>query len=162
MNEHKPEDKPEDRADDRAEDRAEPIEPVPDGFRERFDLLLESILGRLPDHVAQVLEEVPLHVMDEPDPTILKSLGVEPNEIDDAIEELCGLHTGFMLTERPIELDAVLPNEIHLFRRGIALMSGGWEADDETVAEQIRITLLHEIGHHFGLEEDDLDELGYA
>lgn len=147
---------------DRIERRTEPIEPVPNEFRERFDRLLEAILEHLPEHVAQVLEEVPLHVMDEPDPTILKSLGVEPQEIQDAAEELCGLHTGFMLTERPIELDAVLPNEIHLFRRGIALMSGGWDADDETVTEQIRITLLHEIGHHFGLEEDDLDELGYA
>lgn len=137
-------------------------EAVPDTFRERFDRLLEAELDALPDHVLAVLDEVPLHVMDEPDPTILRDLGVEPQDIEAATEELCGLHTGFMLTERAIELDAVLPNEIHLFRRGIALMAGGWEADDETVAEQIRITLLHEIGHHFGLEEDDLDELGYA
>lgn len=136
--------------------------PVPRRFRARFDTLLEGILGDLPPRVAAVLEEVPLHVMDEPDPLILADLGVEPGDVQAATEELCGLHTGFMLTERAIELDAVLPNEIHLFRRGIALVSGGWDADDETVAEQIRITLLHEIGHHFGLEEDDLDQLGYA
>ncbi len=137
-------------------------EPVPAAFRARFDELLERELEALPERVRAVLEEVPLHVMDEPDPVILKDLGIEPQDIAEAIEELCGLHTGFMLTERPIELDAVLPNEIHLFRRGIALISGGWNADDETVSEQIRITLLHEIGHHFGLEEDDLDQLGYA
>jgi predicted Zn-dependent protease with MMP-like domain len=137
-------------------------DPVPPKFRKRFDALLERELESLPDHVLAVLDEVPLHVMDEPDRLILKDLGVEPDDMDDAVEELCGLHTGFMLTERAIELDAVLPTEIHLFRRGIALMAGGWNADDETVAEQIRITLLHEIGHHFGLEEDDLDELGYA
>lgn len=137
-------------------------ERVPAAFRERFDALLELQLAALPDRVRAVLDEVPLHVMDEPDPVILRDLGVEPADIAAATEELCGLHTGFMLTERPIELDAVLPNEIHLFRLGIALISGGWNADDETVAEQIRITLLHEIGHHFGLEEEDLDELGYA
>lgn len=137
-------------------------EAVPPEFQRRFDALLERLLDALPDRVGAVLDEVPLHVMDEPDRLILKDLGVEPADMDDAVEELCGLHTGFMLTERPIELDAVLPDEIHLFRRGIALMSGGWNADDETVAEQIRITLLHEIGHHFGLEEEDLDELGYA
>lgn len=137
-------------------------EAVPPQFQERFDALLERLLAALPDRVRAVLDEVPLHVMDEPDRLILKDLGVEPADMDDAVEELCGLHTGFMLTERPIELDAVLPDEIHLFRRGIALMAGGWNADDETVAEQIRITLLHEIGHHFGLEEEDLDELGYA
>lgn len=137
-------------------------EAVPPGFQRRFDALLERLLAELPERVRAVLDEVPLHVMDEPDRLILKDLGVEPADMDDAVEELCGLHTGFMLTERPIELDAVLPDEIHLFRRGIALMAGGWNADDETVAEQIRITLLHEIGHHFGLEEEDLDELGYA
>ncbi len=137
-------------------------ESIPAKFRERFDALLERELDQLPDRVRAVLDEVPLHVMDEPDPTILKDLGVEPGDIEAATEELCGLHTGFMLTERPIELDAVLPDEIHLFRRGIALTSGGWNADDETLAEQIRITLLHEIGHHFGLEEGDLDALGYA
>lgn len=137
-------------------------EAVPPEFQLRFDALLERLLAGLPERVRAVLDEVPLHVMDEPDRLILKDLGVEPADMDDAVEELCGLHTGFMLTERPIEMDAVLPDEIHLFRRGIALMAGGWDADDETVAEQIRITLLHEIGHHFGLEEEDLDELGYA
>jgi len=136
--------------------------PVPADFAQRFDRLLEAELSALPPRVRSVLNEVPLHVMDEPDRTILRDLGIEAGELDEAIEELCGLHTGFMLTERPIELDAVLPNEIHLFRRGIALMSGGWDAEDETVAEQIRITLLHELGHHFGLDEDDLDRLGYA
>lgn len=138
------------------------LQPIPPRFRARFDALFERELASLPEHLHAVLEEVPLHVMDEPDPRILKDLGVEEADLDSAIEELCGLHTGFMLTERPIELDAVLPNEIHLFRRGIALISGGFHADDETLAEQIRITLLHELGHHFGLEEDDLDELGYA
>lgn len=137
-------------------------EAVPPEFQNRFDALLERLLAELPERVRAVLDEVPLHVMDEPDRLILKDLGVDSADMDDAVEELCGLHTGFMLTERPIEMDAVLPDEIHLFRRGIALMAGGWDADDETVAEQIRITLLHEIGHHFGLEEEDLDELGYA
>ena len=136
--------------------------PVPEAFARRFDALVEAELAKLPEHIRAVLEEVPLHVMDEPNRAILRDLGIEAHEEDEAVEELCGLHTGFMLTERPIELDAVLPTEIHLFRRGIALISGGWEADDETLAEQIRITLLHEIGHHFGLEEDDLDRLGYA
>ncbi|NRA58757.1 MAG: metallopeptidase family protein [Phycisphaerales bacterium] len=136
--------------------------PVPAAFARRFDALVEAEIAKLPEHIRAVFDEVPLHVMDEPDRAILRDLGIEPHEEDEAVEELCGLHTGFMLTERPIELDAVLPTEIHLFRRGIALISGGWDADDETVAEQIRITLLHEIGHHFGLEEDDLDRLGYA
>src|SRR5690606_7063561 len=84
-------------------------EAVPPAFQDRFDALLERLLDTLPAGVLAVLDEVPLHVMDEPDRLILKDLGVEPADMDDAVEELCGLHTGFMLTERPIELDAVLP-----------------------------------------------------
>ncbi|GIW74255.1 MAG: hypothetical protein KatS3mg103_0777 [Phycisphaerales bacterium] len=141
---------------------AEPAQPLGDAQRRRFDRLLEAILERLPAQVQDVLEEVPLHVMDQPDRAILEDLGIGPDEAPRAVEELCGLHTGFMLTERPLELDAILPEQIHLFRRGIARMAGGWQAPDETLAEQIRITLLHEIGHHFGLDEDDLDRLGYA
>jgi predicted Zn-dependent protease with MMP-like domain len=50
-------------------------------------------------------------------------------------------------------------------------MAGGWEEDVdeegpfggvERIREEIRITILHELGHHFGLDEDDLDRLGYA
>ena len=60
---------------------------------------------------------------------------------------------------------------ITLFRRGIVDLAGGWEARTEegcavggevAIREEIRITLLHEIGHHFGLDEDELDRLGYA
>jgi predicted Zn-dependent protease with MMP-like domain len=67
-----------------------------------------------------------------------------------------------MLTEKSVE-HGDLPTVIHLFRRGIVSLAGGWEqpnADDE-VYEEVRVTLLHEIGHHFGLEEEDLEELGY-
>jgi len=44
---------------------------------------------------------------------------------------------------------------------GILELAGGWEAGEDVVREEIRITLLHEIGHHFGLDEDDLAGLGY-
>lgn len=40
-------------------------------------------------------------------------------------------------------------------------LAGGWERGEEAVREEIRVTLLHEIGHHFGLDEDDLADLGY-
>ena len=60
----------------------------------------------------------------------------------------------------------------HLFREGIIEQAGGWEeSEDENgrlqggeaaITEEIRITLLHEIGHHFGLGEEELEELGYG
>jgi predicted Zn-dependent protease with MMP-like domain len=48
-----------------------------------------------------------------------------------------------------------------LFRVGILEQAGGWEAGEDAIVEEIRITLLHEIGHQFGLDEEDLRRLGY-
>ena len=123
--------------------------------RERFDALLEGVLDGLPEGLVRRLEEIPLIVEDFPDPAVLAEMGLP------ADEPLCGLHTGHMLTERSVEDAYRLPSEIHVFRRGVIEIAGGWEAGDAAVGEEIRITLLHELGHHFGLDEDDLEALGY-
>lgn len=127
--------------------------------RERFDALLEEVLEHLPDHIHNLLDEVPLIVDDLPSDKILKELGMKP---DEALE-LCGLHTGIALTERSVSQDANLPDEIRIFREGIVDLAGGWDQDeaDDLIYEEIWITVLHEIGHHFGLDEDDLADLGY-
>jgi predicted Zn-dependent protease with MMP-like domain len=82
-----------------------------------------------------------------------------------------------MLTERSVEMPPTLPEDIRLFRRGILTLAqqayDDHHADpprdddepfdpDDALYEQIWITLVHEIGHHFGMSEDDLDQLGYA
>ena len=86
--------------------------------------------------------------------------------------DLCGLHSGIPLTERSVSDPGGEIETISLYRLGIVEAAGGWRRwqDDEgrswggidRVREEIRITLLHEIGHHFGLDEDDLERLGYA
>lgn len=132
-----------------------------DEERDRFDALVEDAIAELPPRVAALLDEVPLVVLDEPDAAMLKDLGIDAAD-GSAAEEICGLHTGTALTERTVE-HPDLPTVIHLFRRGIIGLAGGWEqegAEDE-IYEEVRTTLLHEIGHHFGLDEDDLAELGY-
>ena len=121
--------------------------------RERFDILLEAILETLPPRLHKLLDEAPLIVEDRPSPDLMLELGIDEEEI------LCGLHTGTPLTERSVEL-ADEPETIHLFRDGIVEHAGGWH-DEQNLVREIRITLLHEIGHHFGLEEKDLTELGY-
>jgi predicted Zn-dependent protease with MMP-like domain len=129
--------------------------------QDRFDALVEDAIESLPARYRQVLDEIPLVVLDEPTPEMLKHLGIEPGD-PDAGDEICGLHTGTAITERSVE-HPELPTVIHLFRRGIVSLAGGWDqpgADDE-VYEEVRTTLLHEIGHHFGLDEGDLEELGY-
>lgn len=132
-----------------------------DRERDRFDALLERVLSELPEPVLAKLDEVPLIVLDEPTPEILRSLGVPPEQWRAEAATLCGLHSGWSLVERSVEMSGDLPDQMHLFRRGTIRAAGGW-ADEHAVAEEIRITVLHELGHHFGLEEDDLDELGYA
>ena len=128
----------------------------------RFDALVEDAIDALPPRVRELLDEVPVVVLDQPEAGMLEDLGIDPGD-DEALDDLCGLHTGTAITERSVE-HADAPTVIHLFRRGIVALAGGWEqegADDE-IYEEVRTTLLHEIGHHFGLDEDDLDQLGYA
>ncbi len=127
--------------------------------RRRFDDLLEEVLEEIPETIRELLDEVPVIVLDRPDAAMLADLGMPESEAD----ELCGLHTGTMATERSIDEAWRLPSQIHLFRVGIVAIAGGFDADEagESVKEQIRITLLHEIGHEFGLDEDQLWDLGY-
>jgi predicted Zn-dependent protease with MMP-like domain len=142
--------------------------------REEFDAILEDVIDGLPRSIGALLNEVSLVVMDRPTPEMVEELrrdglltAEEGGDADGG--DLCGLHTGTGLTERSVEDSGVLPDQIHLFRDGIAALALeeaglGWgePAAAEAIYEETRTTLLHEIGHHFGLDEGDLDELGYA
>jgi len=126
---------------------------------DRFDALLEEVIEMLPEALHEIMAETAVIVLDRPTPEMLRDLEMEPDEAID----LCGLHTGVMATERSLEDSGVLPSQIHLFREGIIAMAGGFgdSGSDDRVFAQIKITLLHEIGHEFGLDEDQLRELGY-
>ena len=137
--------------------------------RERFDKLFEEVLAALPDAIHRLIEECPLVLEDRPSKELLAELG-----IDDEDELLCGLHTGVPLTDRSVERPDS-SDIVQIFREGIIDMAGGWDEDEaedrdgqgpfvgvDRIREEIRITVLHELGHHFGLDEDDLERLGYA
>jgi predicted Zn-dependent protease with MMP-like domain len=123
--------------------------------REEFDILFEEVLGRLPPEAAELLEEIPVILEDEPSRELLAELGLEarPGEAD-----LCGLHSGLPMNERSVLDPAAPPTSIYLFR-GPILRLAGWKP--RALARQIRITLLHEIGHVFGFSEEKLKALGY-
>lgn len=134
--------------------------------RERFDQLFEQVFDALPEQLHAMLEETPVVLEDHPSPELMQQLGLDPEQ-----DNLCGLHSGFPLTERSVAHTQV-PDVVTLYREGILEEAGGWEpwvdedgtalGGEEAVLREIRITLLHEIGHHFGLTEEDLERLGYA
>ena len=82
-----------------------------------------------------------------------KGIAARPGEAD-----LLGLHTGVPLNEKSFFASGDIGAHILIFR-GPILRAAGW--DPKELAEQIHVTLLHELGHHFGWDEDDLTELGY-
>ena len=126
--------------------------------REHFERLLEETIQELPDHLYQLLEEVPLIVEDYPSRALMAELDLDP-----ATNVLRGLHSGVPLTERSVEHSGTLPDRMMLFREPIMHVARWRQGQpDGGLREQIRITLLHEIGHHFGLDEDDLTALGYG
>lgn len=120
--------------------------------RKEFDVMLEQAIAALPPQFAKWLEEVPVIVEDYPSQKMLNDFGLDDEG------ELLGSYHGVAFTHRSVEQDGQLPDTIHIFRE--PLMD---ECDDQhELAEQIRITLLHEIGHLAGFDEDELEEKGYG
>jgi predicted Zn-dependent protease with MMP-like domain len=148
--------------------------------RERFDALMQDAIDEMPPKLHQLIDEVPIVVLDRPTPKMIKQLIADgtllPEDESSAAAELCGLHSGVAITDRSIDDpggwgsvgdESFGPESIHIFREGIVNLATddvGWSAEhaEDDIYEEIRITILHEIGHHFGLDEDDLEELGYA
>lgn len=135
--------------------------------RKRFDDLMEEAVEGLPPQLHHLIEQVPVIVLDRPTPAMLRSLGIDPADEEEA-SSLCGLHSGSAITERSVADPVDAPEEIHIFREGIINLAGGFDQEgpegedpDQLVYDEIMITLLHEIGHHFGLSEEDLERLGY-
>ncbi len=125
-----------------------------DARRNNFDEALDQVIAELPENLRALLEKVPLIVEDEPSQELADELGV-----DRRTTELCGLHSGVPLTQRSVQDSTRLPDRMMLFRGPIERVA---RHRHESRNRQMRTTLLHEIGHHFGLDEEDLSQLGYA
>jgi len=117
-----------------------------------FEKLVEQALAELPQQFAEFLEEVPLEIRPRPTRKQLKHVGLREDQL------LLGLYEGIPLTERSVEHSGVRPAVIYIFKEDVEDASDS----EQDLIEQVRITVLHEIGHHFGMDEDDLDELGYG
>jgi len=110
---------------------------------ERFAELVEQAFERLPPELAALMDNVVLFIEDDA-------------PADDP--DLLGFYDGVPLTERDSMYGGVLPDRIFVFRNP-TLSICETEAD---VVEEVGITVVHEIAHHFGIDDDRLHELGYA
>jgi len=114
--------------------------------RREFQELVREALSNLPDEFKAAMENVAVVIEEEPSAEDLESVGLDPEE-----DDLFGLYQGVPLPERGPDAP-VLPDRIAIYRLPIL-----WECETraEAVAE-VRTTVIHELGHYFGLDEDEL------
>jgi predicted Zn-dependent protease with MMP-like domain len=126
--------------------------------RQRFDEQLDQVLAQMPPMIHELLEKVPLHVEDYPAEDVMDRMNVE------YIDDLCGLYTGIPIGEKSVTHSATMPDVVTIYREGILTASrdGHGRIKNNRLREQIRVTILHELGHHHGLTESDLKKLGYG
>jgi predicted Zn-dependent protease with MMP-like domain len=118
----------------------------------RFAELVERAMAELPEPFAGFMEEVRVEIEDRPSAKLLRELEMEEDEL------LLGLYYGRSLLERSVEDSGRMPDVITIFQEDVEEVS---DSEGDLVRE-VRITVLHEIGHFFGMDEDDLDKLGYG
>ena len=126
--------------------------------RRHFDEILEQVLAEMPPLVHELIDRIPLHVEDYPSPHVMARTGARRRD------QLCGLFTGIPLTNKSVQHSGTLPDVVTIYREGIlrAARDGSGRVHPERLREEIRITLLHELAHFHGLDEDELRELGYG
>lgn len=120
--------------------------------KELFTTLVDRALDSVPDDVAQAVEGIRIEIRDHPTRAMYDQAHLSQPA------RLLGLYQGRPKTRRTVEDSACLPDAIYLFQREIEAIC---DSEAELV-EQVRVTVLHELGHHFGLNERNLDELGYG
>jgi predicted Zn-dependent protease with MMP-like domain len=117
--------------------------------RKEFERLVERALRKLPRRFRTRLENIAVVVEDWADEATLDEMGIEPPDT------LYGLYRGTDLTRRDLQYGGVLPDVI-------AIYQGPIQEDCETVEEMeelVRDTVAHEVGHYFGLDDDQLSEI---
>lgn len=107
---------------------------------ERFEQLVADALDSLPEDLGRLMDNVWVTVEDE-----------HPEE------DLLGLYDGVPLTQRGEYGGLVMPDRITIFRLPICAMC----ESEEEVVETVRDTVVHEVAHHFGIDDDRLAELGW-
>jgi predicted Zn-dependent protease with MMP-like domain len=111
--------------------------------RERFEELVGDALDEVPQELLGLMDNVVILVVDDP-----------PDDEPD----LLGLYEGHALTDRGWEYSGVLPDRISIFRHPILRLC----ETEQDVVEEVAITVVHEIAHHFGIDDARLHQLGWG
>lgn len=118
----------------------------------RFAELAREAVDSLPDDFREHMRNVTIDIEPLPSSRLCREMDL-PSPY-----HLLGLYHGVPLPERSVEMPFQYPDRISIYQLSI---QAACDTEAEIV-EQIRKTVLHEIGHFFGMDEDDLDELGYG
>ena len=113
---------------------------VTDVEPERFEEMVANALDDLPEELGRLMSNVAVTVQHSPGPP-----------------GLLGLYQGIPLTERTTKYSGVLPDHITIYRQAICAVS----RSEQEVADQVRRTVIHEVAHHFGIDDRRLRELGW-
>jgi predicted Zn-dependent protease with MMP-like domain len=111
--------------------------------RDRFEALVSAALDEVPPELSALIDNCVVLVEDDPP-------AGEP--------DLLGVYVGTPLTDRGSGYTMALPDRITIFRRPTLRIC----SSEDEVVEEVHITVVHEIAHHFGVDDDRLHELGYA
>jgi predicted Zn-dependent protease with MMP-like domain len=118
---------------------------------EEFDAIVQRAVRRIPDEIRRHLDNIIITVRKRPTTAMLRDLGVEYDD------DLLGLFQGVPLTERSVTAPPLFPDTIYVFQEPLENMC----ESVEELEEEIEVTVVHEVAHYIGMDEQRLIELGY-
>jgi predicted Zn-dependent protease with MMP-like domain len=118
-----------------------------------MEALARRALSALPQPFAEHLNDVVLLIEDFADDETLDTMGIEDPF------DLTGIYEGIPITERSVDHTGTLPDRIRLFRRPIL---DEWAGSEDALEHLVAHVLVHEVGHHFGLSDEDMHALEEA
>jgi predicted Zn-dependent protease with MMP-like domain len=113
-----------------------------------FERLVREAVEELPREFKEALQNIDIVIEDFPAPQVYEEYGMDP--------PLLGLYEGIPLPERELG-EVTMPDKITIYRGELLRMG----LRGRELVEEIRITVLHEIGHYFGLDDEQMEEMGY-
>jgi len=117
-----------------------------------IEALARAAIERLPDPFRGFLDGIVLRIEDFPDEEVMRDMGLE------SPFDILGLYHGHSVA-KSVELSGNLPDSVHLYRRPIL---DEWADGGESLEALVTHVLVHEVGHHFGLSDDDMERIEAA